>query len=135
MNAYLPSVGAPEGSSLAVLLWLYHCNQTMAGTATPSGCGGRGPWTSTTRGLSGPRSPHCLRQKVPCRSSSQSVTGRACSSNTPVTLAQGWCSSDFYSDIQDFPRGLTSIHESDHSPFTGWLLFPTHSSLPNPICT
>ena len=35
MNAYLPSVGAPEGSSLAALLWLYLCNQTMTGTVTP----------------------------------------------------------------------------------------------------
>ena len=131
----LPSVGAPEGSSLAVLLWLYHSNQTMAGTVTPSWCGGRGPWTSTTRGLSGPSSRHCRRQRVPCRSSSQSRTGRTCYSNTPVPLAQGWCSSDFYSDIQDLLRGLTSIHESDHSPVTGWLLFPIHSSLPNPLCT
>lgn len=134
MNAYLPSVGAPEGSSLAALLWLYHCNQTMTGTVTPQDVVAR-TLDFHHRGLSGPRSLHCLRQKVSCRTSSQSVTGIACSSNTPIPLAQGWCSSDFYSDIQDFPRGLTSIHESDHSPFTGWLLFPTHSSLTNPIYT
>lgn len=71
-------------------------------------------WTFTWW-LSGQQEPtlpksRSTRETVPCGSSPPPMTGRTWSSITPIPLPQGWHSSDFYSDFQNFPRGITSIY-------------------------